>query len=458
MDFDKIISSIPDYKVFMTMDELDASSLKLAEEYPDTIEIRNIGNTKEGRPLYCLKAGRGSRNALVMGCPHPNEPIGTLMIESLAQTLAEHPEYFEELDYTFYMIKAIDPDGLVRNEGWLKGPFTYYNYARNYFRPAASQQVEWSFPLSYKTLDFNDPIPETQAVMKLIHEIKPSFIYSLHNSGFSGAFWYIHSKDRDKLARAVQKLPLIPEKYNSFLHRGEPETAACEQYGDAVYQMINQTDIYDYYKTAMPDDDPADYITSGTSSVEYTNMNVCSCESLVSEIGYFKTELMQDTSDAGCTRGEAMRYRINAERGLIDFINSVMVYLEKYLPETDQYRLALDEFRFAMQAEAESGEFAMTQAPEEYEKPATVAQWFDGFIGCPYEMDLFCGAAATALENAAENAEGEVRKEILDIVARIEKDLRDKTERIEKQVPCVPCNIRDLVAYQMESGLVWMTC
>ena len=236
MDFDKIISSIPDYKVFMTMDELDASSLKLAEEYPDTIEIRNIGSTKEDRPLYCLKAGRGSRNALVMGCPHPNEPIGTLMIESLAQTLAEHPEYFEELDYTFYMIKAIDPDGLVRNEGWLKGPFTYYNYARNYFRPAASQQVEWSFPLSYKTLDFNDPIPETQAVMKLIHEIKPSFIYSLHNSGFSGAFWYIHSKDRDKLARAVQKLPLIPEKYNSFLHRGEPEMAACEQYGDAVYE------------------------------------------------------------------------------------------------------------------------------------------------------------------------------------------------------------------------------
>ena len=71
-------------------------------------------------------------------------------------------------------------------KGGFKGPYTPLNYALNFYRPAGFQQVEWTFPIKYKTLDNNDPIPETKALMKIIEEEKPIFIYSLHNAGFGG--------------------------------------------------------------------------------------------------------------------------------------------------------------------------------------------------------------------------------------------------------------------------------
>lgn len=49
--------------------------------------------------------------------------------------------------------------------------------------------MEWTFPVDYKELHFHDPLPETQALMNIIDEIKPEFMYSLHNAGFGGSFF-----------------------------------------------------------------------------------------------------------------------------------------------------------------------------------------------------------------------------------------------------------------------------
>ena len=102
------------------------------------------------------------------------------------------PGFLNDLGYTWYIVKCVDPDGLKLNENWLKGPFTVTNYIKNFFRPAGNVQVEWSFPMKYKEYNFNKPLPETVALMSLIEKIKPDFIYSLHNAGFGGVFWYIN--------------------------------------------------------------------------------------------------------------------------------------------------------------------------------------------------------------------------------------------------------------------------
>ena len=148
--FEEVINNIPDYKVFLTVDEMDASSKKLAEEFPDTVELFEMGRTRDNHPLYCLKIGNGSNNGLMFGCPHPNEPIGAMMLEYFTRELAQNKELREELDYTWYIVKSWDADGTRLNENWFKGPFTLYNYARNFFRPAGHQQVDWTFPIDYK--------------------------------------------------------------------------------------------------------------------------------------------------------------------------------------------------------------------------------------------------------------------------------------------------------------------
>lgn len=166
--FPDILSRIPDYQTFLTPDELDQSSRELAARYPGRVRLLTIGKTKNGHDLLCLKIGEGSRNALLFGCPHPNEPIGTMMLEYFSRELAENEALLEAADYTWYIVKAWDRDGLEKNEGWLKGPFDIYHYSRYFFRPAGHQQVDWTFPIDYKNYHFDKILPESQAMKDLI--------------------------------------------------------------------------------------------------------------------------------------------------------------------------------------------------------------------------------------------------------------------------------------------------
>jgi hypothetical protein len=53
-----------------------------------------------------LKIGSGSKNALLLGCPHPNEPIGAMMLEYFTQALVDDDALRKELDFTWYVVKA----------------------------------------------------------------------------------------------------------------------------------------------------------------------------------------------------------------------------------------------------------------------------------------------------------------------------------------------------------------
>ena len=132
-NFRQILDEIPDFKEFMTVDELDKSSRRLAEKY-ESVELMEIGKSDSGRPILCLKIGNGKKNALLFAFPHPNEPIGSMTIEFFSNYLPRNPEILQELDYTWYFIKAIDIEGAILNEGWFKGEFTPLKYARNYYK------------------------------------------------------------------------------------------------------------------------------------------------------------------------------------------------------------------------------------------------------------------------------------------------------------------------------------
>ena len=43
--FQKLIDTIPDYKGFFTVDEMDNSSKRLAEQYPECVSITEIGKS-----------------------------------------------------------------------------------------------------------------------------------------------------------------------------------------------------------------------------------------------------------------------------------------------------------------------------------------------------------------------------------------------------------------------------
>ena len=68
MEFDdvlRIMDDVPDYKDFLTVDELKESTRQLAGRYPDLVEILPIGNSRSGDSIEAIKIGDGPNKALL---------------------------------------------------------------------------------------------------------------------------------------------------------------------------------------------------------------------------------------------------------------------------------------------------------------------------------------------------------------------------------------------------------
>src|SRR5690349_5655047 len=95
----------------------------LARRFSGVARVENVGRSSEGRPIDLVTVGHGRRRVLLIGVPHPNEPIGTLTIDFLTRALCEDDALRAALDVTLHVVPVADPDGLVLNEGWFEGEF-----------------------------------------------------------------------------------------------------------------------------------------------------------------------------------------------------------------------------------------------------------------------------------------------------------------------------------------------
>ena len=445
MDIQSILNRVPDYQAFLTVDEMDRHSFALAEKYPDVVSIRKIGESQKGHPMYVLKIGDGKENAYIMGCPHPNEPIGAMMLEFLTEELASNRALRDELGFTWYILKTADPDGVKLNEGWFGGPFTLYNYARHFYRPASNQQVEWTFPLDYKTLHFHTPLPETAAVMKLLEEIKPRFLYSLHNSAFGGAFWYI-SEPKPAL---LDQLPLAAEHQQIPLSLGEPEMPCCTVYSKAIFEFPGMPMMYDFYES-MTGQDPVSMLNNGASSVDFAKLQG-PCFGLVCEMPYFMSPHAMDLTPTDISRRDAVVQSCEIIEKLYAQMKPLTDALCPLLPERDSYRLALEE-RMAVYEPSllANKNFALQNA--EYEQPATFAQKFDNLNAIPFYHLLGAGMIAKGAE-AAKALHPEKAEELNGIISAADQLVRQGCETLENAATFSAIEIRRLVSVQLESGL-----
>lgn len=398
--FEKLLNNIPDYKVFLTPDELDQSSRDLAARYPDVVSLSTIGQTKEGKDLLCLKIGQGSKNALMFGCPHPNEPIGTMMLEYFTQALAEQADLRAEFDYTWYVVKAWDRDGLERNQGWLKGPFTTYNYSKNFFRPAGHQQVEWTFPIHYKDLNFDKPLPETRAMMQLIDKIQPDFIYSLHNAGFGGAYWYLTHQLPESRYEALRQ---AADRVKVPLHLGEPEMPYLQPLSPAIYPNLSISKDYDYLEKYGATD-IAEKIKVGDSSAAYASKY--GSFTLLAELPYFYDPRIMDQSPTDMTRKDAILYQLDQSEKSNAYIQSILEATAGLSREDSQYRMAL--VAFSKNDYNESTRKMVEEA--EYQRPATEAELLDSVHLSPFYKSLSYGMATRMCQEALEEWQAKAAK------------------------------------------------
>jgi hypothetical protein len=372
-DILSILDDVPDYGVFLTVDELKASTHQLVKGYPNTVEILPIGQSRRGDPIDAIKIGDGPRQALLFAMPHPNEPIGSMMLEYLSLRLARDDALRESLGYTWYLVKCIDPDGTRLNEGWFKGPFSIGNYARHYYRPPAYQQVAWTFPIDYKTLHFHDPPPETQALMALIERVRPDFMYSLHNSDFGGVYFYIW----EEAPPLYEPFHRLVESQGLPLHLGEPEMPYEIEFASAIYKDNSISAEYDYLEE-QTGTDPAEIITGGTLSFEYAR-EFCDPFTLICEMPYFYHPAIGDTSTSDMVRRDALLQAIKEAREGIDFVRELYDAVEHELTVPSPFRDAIEENLRTSPAELAAEENWVRANPETTQM-ATVAEKFDSLV------------------------------------------------------------------------------
>lgn len=451
MNIENILNKIPEIHEFLTPEEMDTSTLALAKKYPEIASVTKIGESRKKHPLYCLKIGNGKKKALMYGCPHPNEPIGCMMLEHLSRILCENKDILEEVDTTFYIIKAVDPDGLNLNAGWLKGPFTYEQYASNFFRPNSTAQVEWTFPITYKEYSFNKPIPETQAVMKLMEEIKPDFVYTLHNASFGGVYYYVSHNKKEIL----DKLPGAAHRQNLPLNLGEPECAFSKTYAPAIYEFLQATQYYDYYEENL-EDDPCKYMVCGGSSMDYMKNVNPDAFIMMAEEPYFYCEEASDLSLCeDITRRETILKGYALRDKIVDHTIEQYNILKKYANPNTMYMQALGMYA-SNDKSAQIAEIAMMDAhPEEFDIPATKASKFDGFISSPWYSLLGNGMLiGAAKETLKETQEQEVKEVLQGIIENCTKFVQEECKKIEEQIPCRPISIKKLISVQMECAFI----
>nr|WP_244977277.1 M14 family zinc carboxypeptidase [Deinococcus humi] len=282
----------------MTVDELYAQARDAARQHPELVRYREVGHSSEGEAIPMVSIGTGPVALLFYACPHPNEPIGAMLVSYLLDQLLTH----EDLrgTFTWHLLPCIDPDGTRLNEGWFNGPFTIRHYAAEFYRPPGMEQVEWTFPVQHKRFTFDAPIPETQALMAALREVRPTFVYALHNAGFGGVYYYI-SRDLPEVYPAFHH---IPESLGLVLAQGEPEMPWAVEFAPAIFKDSSVAEAYDYFET-FTDEDPARLISSGGSSGDFLNtLGEPRALALVTELPYFQASAVADHSLTPLSRRE----------------------------------------------------------------------------------------------------------------------------------------------------------
>lgn len=366
IDIRGYMAAVPEIDRFLTVDELHAGMDQVVSDFPDLARIERIGSSTLGEPIRMLSIGAGTHHVLLVGCPHPNEPIGALMLHHLGRLLCEDAGLREAIDYTWHLIPAIDVDGTRLNEGWFAGPFTPKTYARHFYRPAPHNQVEWTFPNSYKTNYFDRTMPETEALMRAIDELQPALIVSLHNAGFGGVYYYLGRE----MPAVYPTLTELPSWEDLPLSLGEPEVPFAKTFAPAIFSIISTEEMVDYLEANGADISEASYGGSSAGyAAKYGSMH------LVTEMAYYDDPRVNDQTVTDVNRRQAILESLDRADEITAFVSRQLEAVADDLVATSPFRTAVTAFnKDAVQNAGAQRSWA--ENDPDTDRPATVAELF----------------------------------------------------------------------------------
>ncbi|MFI0900831.1 M14 family zinc carboxypeptidase [Streptomyces sp. NPDC020983] len=200
---------------------------------PGLCTLRVAGRSREGRPLYVLTVGHDRprvRNILVVAGAHADERIGGASAMRIAERVARDPHLHAGAGAAWHFVLCLDPDGALRTEDGPAVRRTPAAHFRHAYRPPADEQPEWAPSIR----PAHDPLPESEALLTLIDELRPVLQCSLHGNDIGGAW-----------AQVTRELPGLAETLGTVC--AERDVPVQTGTYDALYWRATGPGVY-----AMP--------------------------------------------------------------------------------------------------------------------------------------------------------------------------------------------------------------
>lgn len=433
-----IVAAVPAWDRYLGVDELEASTDGLLAG-TSQVTAWPAGASRDGHEIRCLDVGRGPLRCVLVGAPHPEEPIGTLVIEHLLPLLAE-TDLAERLGFRFSIVKVADPDGMRLNESWFGEPADLAGFLLRQYRPPFVEQFEWTFPFAYKRYEFTKPLPEARAVMNVAERAPVDLYMGLHNAHYSGGYFYLSHDDatlRGELAQVLADAG-IP------VHRGEPEMPYLHAFADGVFEAFDLHDDYEYY--ARYGTDPAAALQGGSSSDGYVT-SLWECFTLTAEVPFFTSPKAGDSAAAGLKRREAKERGIELEQGYAHWLRERYLEAAPHLTQASPWQRTLQawlmETKHDLRAERE-----MVASERAFDEEASVAQLFDSL----YLRELGALSRVGHLWSMA-RAEPEQNEALESVAAAAEQKVRGRVPLLVTAAAISPVPVQTLVRAQLAALL-----
>jgi hypothetical protein len=244
--FNKILNEVPEYSRFLRVNEIEEYAGKF-RQYPSVIE-RTIGRTAENNPLKMYSMGNGDKTALIIGVPHSDEPLGSLVSIQFIDWMTRNPEV-NFFGWRWLIIPVLEQRGMRMNEGWFGSWGSLVDTAKFYFREPTENQYEWTFPFEYKNYKWVHSRPESNAVKEIIRDEKPDLLCNLHHCGFYDTYFYFSTN----LPEAYPKLRELSDFLGLSLSTSNPDVPFGKVLTPGFYQMYGLRDYIDYYSMHEPE-------------------------------------------------------------------------------------------------------------------------------------------------------------------------------------------------------------
>ena len=317
-----IIENVPTYSRFLSVDEID-SLVKEIAKMPG-VQHRSIGQTVNGESLSLLEIGDSDHTALIMGVPHSDEPLGSLVITYFARWLARHPYEMESLGWRWLFIPILERRGMRLNEMWFNVPDSFAAMAKATFREPTEDQYEWSFPIEYEGYKWTASRPETQLVQKIIKQYQPQLLCGLHHSGFTNAYYYFSRG----IPELYPKLRRFATGLRIPLADRSPDVPFGKMLSPGFYKMYGLKDYLEYYSKK----DPKVILSlkRGACSDEWYHGTVSEGFSFNCEAPMFLTPKLKDNTPSLISYKPMMHQRYQRKKIRVGYSQKLLEKLQGY--------------------------------------------------------------------------------------------------------------------------------